>query len=248
MAIWGKIIGAATGLWLGGPIGGLIGGLAGHAYDRYSDDTPKPLPPPEEAVKSVAFTIGTIALAAKMAKADGRVTAEEIAAFREVIRVEPEELGNVQRVFDLARRDVAGFEVYARQVADLFQPGSPLLEELLGALCHIARADGRIHDGEHAYLAEVARIFGFNADDFDRIALTHLGESAARQNPYRVLGVRRDDPPEAIRKAYLALVRDHHPDRLIAQGLPPEAIAVANETLASVNAAWEAIKRDRGLT
>src|SRR5689334_10708406 len=181
MSIWGKIIGGATGFALGGPLGALFGALAGHAVDRHVETEGVQTAALEDrsATKQIAFTIAVIALGAKMAKADGQVSRSEVAAFKEVFQVPASETANVARVFDLAKQDARGFEPYAQQVARMFKNGHPVLEELLDGLFHIARADGRIHDAEISYLAEVARIFGFGEADFARIREANLGPDKA---------------------------------------------------------------------
>ncbi len=243
MSIWGKIIGGAAGLALGGPIGALLGATAGHAVDRFaSSDTPKD---EEAATKKIAFTIGVVVLSAKMAKADGVVTRDEIAAFREIFRIPSEEVRNVGRVWDLARTDVEGFEVYAQQIARLFNPGSPVLEELLLSLFHIAKADGVIHQNEIAYLERVAEIFGFDALAFQRMRAV-AGDKDA-EDPYSVLGIAHDADDAEIKKTYRTLIREHHPDRLIAEGLPEEFVAAATEKMAAINAAYDLIAKQRGM-
>ena len=136
MSVWGKLAGAAAGLAIGGPIGALLGGVAGH----YVIDRDKEEDGPAE--NQVAFTVGVIALGAKMAKADGVVTRDEVSAFKRAFHVPPDEAKNVARVFDLAKRDARGFEPYASQVARLFRDNPAVLEELLDCLFRIARADG----------------------------------------------------------------------------------------------------------
>lgn len=243
VSIWGKIIGGAAGFALGGPIGALLGVIGGHAVDRYA--TPEPQIDEQAATRKVAFTIGVIALGAKMAKADGVVTRDEIAAFRQVFHIPPEETRNVGRVWDMARQTSDGFEAYATQIARLFNPGSPVLEQLLGSLFHIARADGVVHEKEVEYLRRVAAIFGFDDLAFERLRATFTGDTA--NDPYGVIGVAPEADDKTIREAYRRLVREHHPDRLIAQGLPEEAVAAATEKLARINAAWDRIKQHRKL-
>ena len=240
MTLWGKIIGGAAGFALGGPLGALLGALAGHAYDAIRAEGQGEGGDP---TKSVAFTIGVVALGAKMAKADGIVTGAEVNAFREVFRVDDADAASVQRVFDLARRSTAGYEAYARQVAGLFGPGSPVLEQLVDCLFHIAKADGRVNEAELAYLHEVARIFGFDEREFDRIRVSNIGDEDCE--PCQVLGVSSTASLEEIKGAYRKLVREHHPDRLIAQGMPAEAIKVASEKLAAINAAYDRLKASR---
>ncbi len=240
MSIWGKVLGGAAGFALGGPLGALLGGLAGHAVDRMREGSEG------DGTRQVAFTIGVIALGAKMAKADGVVTPDEIQAFKEVFHVPPEDMKKVGRVFDRARRDAAGYEPYAHQIAKLFRDNPAVLEDLLDGLFHIAKADNVIHPAEIEYLQNVAAIFGFGEADFARIRAGHLGPEAS--DPYTILGVAHDISNDELRKAYRKLVREHHPDSLIAQGVPQEFIDVANEKLAAINDAYDRVTAQRGIT
>ena len=249
MSIWGKILGGAAGFALGGPIGALVGGLAGHAVDVLREDSSPGAPSDAAAeapdgTRQSAFTIGVIALGAKMAKADGVVTRPEVAAFREIFHVPEGELKNVAFVFDRAKSDTAGFEVYAAQVAKLFRGRPNVLEDLLDGLFHIAKADGEVHQAELRYLAEVARIFGFDEAAFARIREAHIGPDAA--DPHAILGVSRDVDEAGLKAAWRALVRTHHPDTLIAEGMPGEFVAIANERLARINDAYDRVRRERG--
>jgi DnaJ like chaperone protein len=246
MSIWGKIVGGAAGFALGGPLGAIIGGLAGHAVDRYrTGQGAEAASETGDATKQVAFTIAVIALGAKMAKADGRVTRDEIQAFREVFHVPPEETRNVARVFNYARRDTAGFQAYAQQVANLFRDTPQVLEDLLYGLFHIARADGVLHPNEEEYLREVARIFGFDRAAFERILNYQLPADEA--DPYQILGVSRKIADDELKRVYRRLIRENHPDRLIAQGMPAEFVDLANEKLARINDAYDRIAKQRAL-
>ena len=252
MSIWGKIVGGAAGFALGGPLGALLGGLAGHAVDRMRDSTEEALiteregrQPESGPEKSIAFTIGVIVLGAKMAKVDGAVTRDEVAAFKEVFQVPPDEMRNVGRVFNQARRDARGFEPYARQLGRMFRDNPRVLEELIDGLFHIARADGAVHDAEIEYLHQVARHFGFSEAEWERIRAANVGP--AEDDPYVILGVTPDADEETLRRTHRQLVREHHPDRLIAQGLPEEFVDLANEKLARINRAWTEVKKRRGL-
>jgi DnaJ like chaperone protein len=242
MALLGKIVGGIGGLALGGPLGALVGAFAGHAFDTLTAE-----PPPErvdDPTRKIAFTIGTIVLGAKMAKADGVVTRDEVAAFRQVFRVAPEEVGNVKRVFDIAKRDARGYEPYARQLAQLLRHRPEVLEQLLDCLFFIAKADGHIDSAELDYLRDVARLFGFDEAAFERIRLTQLGPE--KSAPYQILGVEHDINEAGLKQAYLNLVRRYHPDTMIAEGLPEEAVKIANEKMAAINAAHDTIRRLKG--
>jgi len=228
----------------GGPLGALIGGLAGHAYDQIKGDQGDDSQP--RLAKQTTFAIGVIVLSAKMAKADGTVTRDEVDAFKQIFHIPPEEIKNVGRVFNQARKDSRGFEPYAKQISDLFRDNPAVLEELLGGLFHIARADGVSHPKEIDFLKKCSDIFGFDDATFDRMRVAHMG--AAMNDPYTILGVTRDMSDADIRKAWRELAREHHPDTLIAQGMPVDFIEVATEKIAAINAAYDEIVKQRGMT
>jgi DnaJ like chaperone protein len=252
MKIWGKIVGGTAGFALGGPIAALLGVMAGHALDQYVEQTSAETalaiardPTDHPGLRQIAFTIGVIALGAKIARVDGEVTPDEVEAFRSFFHVPPGEEKNVERFFDLAKRDAAGFESYARQVAALFPDAPEILENVLEGLFDIAKADGKVAAAEAEYLARVAGIFGLSSERFERARAAALG--AAECEPCIVLGVDPLATDEQIREAWLRQVKVHHPDRLIAQGLPEEAIQVANRKLALINDAFDRLRRQRGL-
>ena len=244
MSIWGKIIGGAAGLALGGPLGAILGTAAGHAVDRLTNAAAGQ-GADDDNTRKVAFTIGVIVLGAKMAKADGVVTDDEINAFRQVFRVPPDEQANVTRVFNVARRDHRGFEPYARQIAQLFKDQPAVLEELLACLFHIAKADGKVDEAELDFLQGVARELGFDEADFHRIRAEEIGPDAG--DPYHILGVDRSTDDVEIRASFRRLIRENHPDLLIAQGMPQEFVDIANEKVATINAAYDRIRQERGL-
>lgn len=196
--------------------------------------------PPE---RSVAFTIAVIALGAKMAKADGLVTRDEVAAFREVFHIPREEEESAARVFNLARQDVAGFEEYAARIAGMFGGSDGTLCDLMEGLFHIAVADGRYHPNEDDFLHRVAVIFGLTERQFRSLRARFVPD--AEPDPYDVLGVNPDAPIDEIRSVWRQAVRESHPDRMMARGLPEEAIKLAEKRLVAINRAWEAISEGR---
>ncbi|WP_420549174.1 TerB family tellurite resistance protein [Curvivirga sp.] len=243
MSIWGKILGGVGGFAVGGPIGALVGALGGHVLDKMREgpesDSQK------DQTKTITFTIGVIVLGAKMAKADGQVTDDEVIAFKQVFHVPDHEVKNVARIFNQARQDSHGFEPYAKQMADTFKDTPNVLEELLWCLTHIAKADGKIHPGELEFLYKVSHIFGFTDQCFERV--TGLKQSGQAADPYAILGLNSSASDQDIKSAHRKLVIENHPDKLTAQGLPEEFIEMANEKLATINAAYDEIKKQRGL-
>ncbi|MBV8890298.1 MAG: molecular chaperone DjiA [Alphaproteobacteria bacterium] len=240
MSVVGRIIAGAREWSLGGPIGALLERVIRHLPHWPAREGE---PPASDPRRRVAFTIAVIALGAKMAKADGVVTRDEVAAFREVFQIPPGEEEHVRLIFDLARKSTAGFDSYARQVGRLFAQDRGVLEDLLGGLFHIALADGRVCPAEDAYLRQVAHHFGFGPRDYARIRALHLGATADGEDPHAMLGVAPDASAEEIRAAYHRLVRENHPDLLMSQGLPPECVALASARLARINAAHDRLSK-----
>ena len=193
--------------------------------------------------RRVAFSVAMIALSAKMAKADGVVTPVEVSAFQDIFDIPDEDTKQVSMLFNLAKQDVAGYETYASQLAGLCSTGQnncPILRDIIDGLFHIAKADDLMHSQELEFLRSVALIFKISDDEFDRILSRHVDKGAA--DPYRILGIEEDTSYETARKAYLDLVREHHPDTLAARGLPLEFIRIADDRMAAINAAWAVVE------
>ncbi len=197
-----------------------------------------------ETRKRVAFSIALIALSAKMAKADGVVTSDEVDAFKDVFEVPPKEFNNVARLYNLAKQDVAGYNTYGEQVRSLFPGDNPadgdVLLDVIDALFHIAKADGFIHDNELLFLEEIATVFGFDEVAFERICAHHIHPEGA--DPYKVLDADPEWDFAQLKAHYRKRVAESHPDRLIARGVPNEFIKIATDRLAAINTAWESIK------
>ncbi len=194
-----------------------------------------------ETRRSVAFGVAIIALSAKMAKADGIVSQQEVAAFQQILEIPPGEMRNVFRLYDIAKQDIAGYEVYATRLTGLCTDPNgecQLLSDVLDGLFHIAKADGIVHERELAFLGNIAEIFGLSKAQFTRIRNRHI---LGPNNPYAVLGLDSDTPPAETRARYLTLVRENHPDRLAARGVPDEFMFIANERMKAINNAYSQI-------
>jgi len=191
-----------------------------------------------------------VALGAKMAKADGQVSTDEVVAFKQVFQATPENEPTIARFFDLARQTTLGFERYARLIAKRFRAQPAALEDVLDGLFHIALADGIVTDEEMTFLERVGDIFGFSEREFRRIKVAHMGR--AKDDPYLILGVDEDISDADLKRAYRRMAGANHPDRMIARGLPQELLKLANHKMAMVNKAYAEItaqrKRENALT
>jgi DnaJ like chaperone protein len=258
MGYWGKILGGMAGFAMGGPFGAVVGAALGHAADHgglpnlgSSFGSQTMLNPARVAAmmgrRDQVFSICVVVLSAKLAKCDGRVKREEIDAFKRHFRIPPEAVRDIGRLFDQAREDEAGFESYATQLGESFEDNRGVLEDVLAALLFIARADGPVNAQEQDFLVRVHRRFGLDKAAWERVRGGMPRPAADAPDPYVVIGVARSASNEAIRATWKKLMRENHPDSLAARGVPAEFIARAHDKVASINAAWDRIKRERGL-
>ncbi|MCC7426130.1 MAG: TerB family tellurite resistance protein [Alphaproteobacteria bacterium] len=266
MNIWGKLIGGLTGFLSGGPVGAAIGAVLGHVADQkgagalgMGSPLPGGMTPIDMAAylgqRETVFAIGVVVLSAKLAKSDGPVKRVEIDAFKQLFRVPPEGLRDVAALYDQARADARGFEPYAAKLGEVFADNKGMLEDVLAALFFIAKADGPVTVGELAMLREVYRAFALSPAAWDRAVRGQpgFGQSAAARplpdepDPYETLGIARSASDEEVRLAWRQLMRENHPDALAARGVPEEFVKSATDKVARINAAWDRVKRERGL-
>ena len=226
MSIWLRISEAISALAKGEGLSAV--------FDRLSS-------PPE---KTVAFTIAVIALGAKMAKADGQVTKDEVVAFRQVFYIPASEEAGAARVFNMARQDVSGFDHYARRIAKMFGSGSEILSDLLEGLFHIAMADGFYHPNENKFLEDVARIFGMSEAQFKTLRSRHVPDVSP--DPFAVLGIDATNDMDKVKSIWRQQVRECHPDIMMARGVPEEAVKLAEKRLIQINRAYDEILGKHG--
>ena len=241
MSIWGKIIGGTAGFALGGPIGAIIGIMIGGSFDRKSVFIKSKTINSQQ--KQNIFALSIIILSAKIAKADGKVTKDEIYAFKEKFKIPENEMEQVGKIFNEAKKTKYGYEQIATQVGELFSDNKLLLEELLNNLFYIAESDGETSVSEIEILKSISKLFGLSEEDFQRIFHSRLNSKDS--DPYKILGVDRNDNDSIIRKKWIKLNKEHHPDNLIAKGMPQEFIDQSNKELASINLAYDRIKKQR---
>lgn len=241
--IWGKIIGALVGLALGhSPLGMVAGAVLGHIVDLR---LAKAFPNAEQTRRRDVFATAVSALAAKLAKVDGPVTREEVDAFKEQFRFGDGQMPLVARIYDEAKRDPYGFEPYAQALAENFAAEPFLLAEILGALHRIAAVDGGVNQAESQFLQKVANLFGLA---YQTYGAPPPRSRPADTSPYIVLGLTPSASMREVKAAWLKLTREHHPDTLIAKGVPTHYVDLATRKMAEINAAYDTIRQERGET
>ena len=242
MSIWGRIIGGTAGFALGGPLGGILGVIAGSAFDKRRRSSFN-ISHITQDQKQQIFTLSIIILSAKLAKSDGQVTSDEINAFKEKFRIPKNEIPKISKIFNEAKKNVYGYKQIADQVGIIFSDNKILLEELLNNLFYIAASDGRVSLDEVEMLKSISQSFKFSEKDFQRIFQFNIKNK--QTDHYKILRVTRDDDDDFIRKKWIELNKEYHPDNLIAKGMPKEFINRSNDKLASINIAYDKIKEMR---
>ena len=237
MAIWGSIIGGMLGFSIGGPFGMLLGSLIGGKMSRArSSGGFRSFAQPQQI-----FALSLIVLSAKLSKADGQVSREELIAVKDKLKIPESELDQVGKIFNKAKEESNGYEPYAKQIAEVYRGNMNVLEEVINTLFYIAEADGNISDNELIMIEDIARIFGLNQAQINGIKESR--KSSDKLNPYIVLESKPDDSLEEIRKRYIKLSKEHHPDLLLSKGVPQEVIDESKAKMRAVNSAWDQIQK-----
>ncbi len=237
MSIWGSLIGGMIGFSLGGPFGMLLGSLLGGKISRgRSSQNFKSFRHPQQI-----FALALIVLSAKLSKADGQVSKEELIAVKDKLKIPESELDQVGKIFNKAKEESKGYEPYAHQIAQIYKGNLNVLEEVINVLFYIAESDGKVSTSELVMIENIAKIFGLNKDQFNGIKESR--KSSDKLNPYVVLESKPDDDIQAIRKKYLKLSKEHHPDLLISKGVPQEVIDESKKKMRSINSAWSQIQK-----
>ena len=237
MAIWGSLIGGMIGLSLGGPFGMLLGSLIGGKISRVKSRAGFG----SFAQPQQIFALSLIVLSAKLSKADGQVSKEELIAVKDKLRIPDNELDQVGKIFNKAKEESTGYEKYAQQIAQIYKGNINVLEEVINILFYIAEADGNISDSELQMIEHIAQIFGLSEIQFNSIKESR--KSSDKLNPYIVLESKPDDEIDIIRKRYLKLSKEHHPDLLMSKGVPQEVIDESKAKMRSINSAWDQVQK-----
>ena len=239
MSIWGSLIGGMIGFSLGGPFGMLFGSIIGGKISRARKS---------KAFRSTAqsqqiFALSLIVLAAKLSKADGLVSKEEIIAVKEKLKIPDSEMDQVGKIFNQAKKESTGYEPYAKQISEIFQGNLNVLEEVINILFYVAEADGEVSNSEIEMIENIAQIFGLSQSQYQSIKESR--KSSDKLNPYIVLESNPDEDLQTIRKKYIRLSKEHHPDLLMSKGVPIEVINESKNKMRAINSAWDQIQKLR---
>ena len=238
MSIWGSLIGGMIGFSFGGPFGMLLGSLIGGKISRAKSRSSgfASFAQPQQI-----FALSLIVLTAKLSKADGQVSKEELIAVRDKLKIPDNEIEQVGKIFNKAKEESTGYEPYAQQISQIYKSNPNVLEEVINILFYIAEADGNISQSEMNMIQHVSEIFGLSDAQFSSIKESR--KSSDKLNPYIVLGCSPEDNLQNIRKKYLKLSKEHHPDLLISKGVPQEVIEESKKKMRSINSAWDQIQK-----
>ena len=236
MSIWGSLIGGMIGFSLGGPFGMLLGSLIGGKISRAKGSINNSFAQPQQI-----FALSLIVLSAKLSKADGQVSKEELIAVKDKLKIPENELDQVGKIFNKAKNESTGYEPYAQQIAEIYRGNLNVLEEVVNILFYIAEADGNISKSEMNMIQDIAKIFGLNENQFN--SLKESRKSSDKLNPYIVLESNPNDDLSDIRKKYIKLSKEHHPDLLLSKGVPNEVIEESKKKMRAINSAWDQIQK-----
>jgi len=237
MSIWGSLIGGMIGFSLGGPFGMLLGSLLGGKISRArSRGNFGAFVQPQQI-----FALSLIVLSAKLSKADGNVSREELVAVKDKLKIPENEIDQVGKIFNKAKEESTGYEPYAQQIAQIYKGNINVLEEVINILFYIAEADGEVSSSELAMIENISKIFGLNQVQFNSIKESRKGSD--KLNPYIVLESNPSDDLQSIRKKYLKLSKENHPDLLMSKGVPQEVIDESKNKMRAINSAWDQIQK-----
>ena len=237
MSIWGSLLGGVIGFSFGGPFGALLGSFLGGKISGLNSS--KTIGDQQNSQE--VFALSLIILSAKLSKADGHVSKEELIAVKDKLQIPDSEIDQVAKIFNKAKDESTGYEPYAKQIAEIFRGNLNVLEEVINILFYIAEADGHVSNDEETMIANIAYIFGLSQKQYQSIKESR--KTSDKLNPYIVLESQPTDDLKTIRKNYIKLSKEHHPDLLISKGVPVEVINESKNKMRSINAAWDQVQK-----
>ncbi len=250
MGLLGKIIGGTIGFAMAGPLGAIAGAALGHAFDTggqtYSPAERARLSPGEEA--QFTFFVAAFSMLAKLAKADGRVSKEEVDAVNNFmvydLNLNPESRRLATNVFHAAIESPDNFVDFATQFYSQFRTQHQMLDLMIDILLRVSVADGALSTSEENLILSAVRIFNFSDEKYRKLRSKYIQDV---DKYYATLGCDRNDSNDHIKKQYRKLVSDYHPDKIASKGLPEEFTKFANDKFREIQEAYDVIKKERGI-
>jgi len=256
MAWWGKLIGGALGFMMGGPLGALLGSTIGHQFDSGVAGSSRMGIGDNERTQAAFFT-ATFSVMGHIAKADGRVSEHEIQAARSLMH--QMQLNDAQKtaavdLFEKGKETGFPLDEVLHQFRSECHRRTTLLQMFLEIQVQAAMADGRMDPAESRVLRHVGEALGFDVSQIEQLINFVSGATGGHMpgqqvqpvsEAYKILGVTSDASDAEVKKAYRRLTNQHHPDKLVAKGMPEEMVKLANEKTQEIRKAWERIRDDR---
>ena len=242
------IIGGGLGAVIAGPFGAIIGAAIGAGMGNRQGLQGSHRGIDMAQQRQAIFFTAAYSMVGKMAKADGRVCEDEIAAIQKISK---EALGMDEQtrkyainVFSVAKDSHESFSDYARQFGDLFSRDQQMCSFMMSFLFQVAMADGELHPQEEEMLQQAKIAFHLPDSIYQSLHARFVGHkkpSISLKKHYENLGVASDATNSEIKKAYRQKAAEFHPDKIDGKGLPPEFIKFANDRLAEINSSYEAV-------
>jgi DnaJ like chaperone protein len=251
MGIFGSILGGTVGFIMGGPLGALAGSVLGSTVTN-AVGAGQRRGAGSIQQQQMAFALALTSLAAKVAKADGQVTGDEVRAFdhflQEAMHMSVEDRQLAAQVFNRARDGDTPASEFASQLRATFGAQPDRLRDVVTILFMVAFADGKLHPAEEALLKSIANDLGLSPADYQSCKVTFMSSAGKSDvDPYEVLGVPASSSDDEVRSAHRRVVREYHPDVIQSKGLPEDFMEFASKKMAAINEAWSTIRAERGL-
>ncbi len=251
MGFFGKLIGGTLGFALAGPLGAIAGAALGHAFDTGEQNLQTAgrarISTGQEV--QLTFFVGAFSMLAKLSKADGRVTREEIDAVERFmihdLHLDYESRRFATNIFHTALDSPDNFSDFAAQFYNQFRSQYQMLELMIDILVRVSIADGSLSKSEEQLIMSAVRIFNFSNDQYMKIRSRYIKDF---EKYYAILGCSTNDSNQQIKKQYRKLVSDYHPDKIASKGLPEEFIKFSNDKFREIQEAYEVVKEERGIT
>jgi DnaJ like chaperone protein len=250
MSLLGKIIGGTIGFAMAGPLGAIAGAALGHAFDTggqtYTTTQRARLSSGEEA--QFTFFVAAFSMLAKLAKADGRVSKEEVNAVEHFmvyeLNLNPESRRLATNIFHAAIESQDNFADFATQFYSQFRTQHQMLDLMIDILLRVSVADGALSTSEENLILSAVRIFNFSDAKYRKLKSKYIRDV---DKYYATLGCNRKDSNDHIKRQYRRLVSDYHPDKIASKGLPEEFTKFANNKFREIQEAYDVIKKERGI-